>query len=74
VLLFGINYKGDDKIKIPLIAKAITNEETDEQMLEIWTNDKKQIVKGPIRPYIITKDQLEFSTLENVEKETKKKP
>ena len=48
-------------MKIPLIAKAIIDENTDEQMIEIWTNGKKQIVHGPIDPYIITKKQLEFS-------------
>lgn len=56
-------------MKIPLIANAIIDEDTGGQMLEIWTNGKKQIIQAPIEPYIITKKQLEFSTLNNVKEE-----
>lgn len=50
-------------------AKAIINEETGEQELEIWTNSKKIIAPAPFKPYFMSKQSLAFSSMDNIEEE-----
>ena len=56
---------GCDKIKIPIIANTFVDE-LGNQQIEIWTNGKKEIMNGPFNPYFLSRNQLEFSTVENI--------
>ena len=55
-------------MKIPLITTTHIDDDGN-QKLSIWTNGQKQIVDAPFSPYFMSKEALEFSSMEDVVEE-----